>query len=204
MKIMLVIRWPVGGIKTYLQYLYRHQDLNKHTYVIVAPDLNLKEHIDKTFEGCDYTYYATKDSTADLLKVTKKVISVEKPDLVHSHGTTAGIIVSISLFISRTPHLLTTHDVFFQSQFMGFKGKLKKIFIKTLLNQASVINHCGFDAADNFKSFFSGFPKDKVKAIRNGIDIDKFQHESIRDLRNESEVNDSVVLLGFFGRFMSQ
>ena len=204
MKIMLVIRWPVGGIKTYLQYLYQFQILSKHQYIIVAPDLELKAYIASVFSNSQYSFYATEDSSSDLYKVTKKAIILEKPDLVHSHGTTAGIIVSSVLLFSSTPHLLTTHDVFFNSQFKGIKGWLKKQFIKTLLNRADVINPCGYDAANNFTSFFPSISTKKVKPIRNGIDIEKFKNKTVRDLRHETKIDDDVLLLGFFGRFMSQ
>ena len=204
MKIMLVIRWPVGGIKTYLQYLYKFPILSHHEYIIVAPDLELNKYVESVFANSKFSFFATEDSSSNLYSITRKIITTERPDLVHSHGTTAGIIVSSALLFSSTPHLLTTHDVFFNSQFQGYSGWIKKRFIKFMLNKADVINPCGFDAADNFINFFPSIPKNKVKAIRNGIDIDKFKIETIRNLRNETKIDNNVVLLGFFGRFMSQ
>lgn len=204
MKIMLVIRWPVGGIKTYLQYIYKHDVLRKHSYVIVAPGAELKDYISTVFSHSPHTFYPTDDNSLDLLRVARKALNIEKPDLVHSHGTTAGMISSLVLLFSVKPHLLTTHDVFFESQFSGFKGKLKKLTISTLLNQSTAVNPCGFDAAANFKAFFPAIGQIKIKPIRNGIDIEKFNKKAIRNLRDEARISHDVVLLGFFGRFMSQ
>jgi len=204
MKIMLVIRWPVGGIRTYLDYVFQQNVLHGHTYVIVAPDLGIREYLVQVFSGVSYTFIASENNTIDLCRKVKNTMAVEQPDIVHSHGTTAGIVVSLMLMTKVTPHMVTMHDVFFDSQYTGVAGLVKKKFIGYLLNKATIINPCGFDASENFKAFFSDIDSRKIKPIRNGIDCDRFSVSVVRDLKAEAGVGKGIILMGFFGRFMSQ
>lgn len=52
-RILLVIRWPVGGIRTFIRYFYNNFDASKFHLTIIAPDIpELKILIDdlKEFE----------------------------------------------------------------------------------------------------------------------------------------------------------
>jgi hypothetical protein len=40
-RILLVVRWPVGGIRTFLNYVYNYFDPDFYDFSIVAP--NVKE-----------------------------------------------------------------------------------------------------------------------------------------------------------------
>ena len=35
MKVLLVVRWPVGGIRTYLKYMLNDGALNQHEYTTI-------------------------------------------------------------------------------------------------------------------------------------------------------------------------
>jgi hypothetical protein len=39
MKVLLVVRWPVGGIRAYIQYIYSQEVFTNCDFTIIAPDL---------------------------------------------------------------------------------------------------------------------------------------------------------------------
>lgn len=210
-KVMLVIRWPVGGIRTYLRYVFSNAAFNNYEFIIVAPDDNeLRTYLSEVFESKEYKFYGTEPGTRSFALTVSKLAKVLKPNIVHSHGFTAGLVVAFYLLISRsfrasTKHILTTHDVFLSNAFKGIKGRLKHNAIKFLLKQVDVVNPCGFDAAENFSETFPELASKKIRPIRNGILLDLFQVNSIkRDFRQEFKISQETVILGFFGRFMGQ
>ena len=38
-RILLVVRWPVGGIRTFMRYVYSRFDPLKYKFTIVAPEV---------------------------------------------------------------------------------------------------------------------------------------------------------------------
>ena len=40
MNILLVVRWPVGGIRTYLRYIYSQQMFRDISICLIAPETN--------------------------------------------------------------------------------------------------------------------------------------------------------------------
>lgn len=204
MKVMIVVRWPVGGIRTYIEYLYQSEYLKGNDYILVTPDMGLREYFSGIFSADNFDYIECQESGLDFFKAINSVIKKHNPDVVHSHGSTAGVLTVLSTLFKNIPHVVTMHDVFFEAQYRGLIGKLKKFSLSLMFKKPNIINPCGYEAADNFKSFFTSVPKQRVKPIRNGIDVGKFSKNSIRDLRSEAGLSEDTVLFGFFGRFMSQ
>lgn len=59
-------------------------------------------------------------SHRDLSKTIIKIVQDENFDLIHSHGFTSAICSIIGALITKTPHVLTCHDVFTpKTSFMG-------------------------------------------------------------------------------------
>ena len=203
-NILLVIRWPVGGIKTYFRYIYSQNCFENYKFTIICHDREfvafMKEHLDITrarFIICDNLNSS----------IIRSIISETKNpyDLVHSHGFTAGLLTSVSLFFKfRQRHLMTAHDVFTKRQFEGLKGSLKKRVMQYWFRRIDVIHTVTLDAEKNLLEYMPALNSNKIKNITHGIDTDYFRKGRKRDLHKEIDLSESVRLIGFFGRFMAQ
>lgn len=212
-KILLVVRWPVGGIRTFIRYVYKNFDPNQWRFSIIAPEIDEMRVLMEDLSGLDIAWIPVRgipdDGSSGFWKITRCVarhLAREKYNLVHSHGFTSGLCASLPSFSRGIPHLMTSHDVINDDQFSGIKGGLKKIGMGTVFSLISKIHSVSYDAQDNLVSFFPGLAKKngKLLVIPNGIDTDRFLTAEPRNLRLELGLNDDVFLIGFFGRFMKQ
>jgi glycosyltransferase involved in cell wall biosynthesis len=151
------------------------------------------------------THYQVGPGNMPLVKQLWKMLIGEKPDLVHSHGFTAGLLASLPVKLMGIPHIVTTHDVFHEHQFKGLGGKLNKWLIGKLLAIPQIVNPVGDSAKENLCQTYPALRRNgRVRAIQNGIDVGFFLGHSKRDLREEAGLANNEILLGFFGRFMAQ
>lgn len=214
-KILLVIRWPVGGIRTYIRYVYRNFDFSKWELTILAPDLKeMKVLVDDL--SLDYSSIRfipirgmPTDGSSGILNLIRHVIAENirrKYDLVHSHGYIAGLSCAVPVLFFKIPHLMTSHDVLLKKQFKGHAGIVKRKIMKYLLSLIDVIHSVSYDARENLLLFFPNLKKSKNKCIviPNGIEIKRFQDTPTRDLRAELKIKNDIFIIGFFGRFMAQ
>ena len=123
-RILLVVQHPVGGIRTFFRYVYRHFDPEKYQFSLVAPDLPETRVLLEDLRELDLKYIPADRNVSNwrLFKSVTKTIRKETFDLVHSHGFTSGVCSIVGALSQRTPHILTCHDVFTQKQFIGLKG----------------------------------------------------------------------------------
>lgn len=205
-NITIVVRYPVGGIRTYLKYIYQFDCFNNFAFTLIAPDGGELELFARNiFKHKEFTFLRCNNTTTDVFKTLRLHKKNTKIDLLHSHGFTSGMICELSIMASNIPHILTSHDVLQSSQFPGVSGVFKKYFIGAIFNQIDSIVCVGNDAMNNLLGFYPHLQKKgNVIAIRNGIDSISFSNTSKRNLRLELNLPDKTFLLGFFGRFMSQ
>lgn len=128
-----------------------------------------------------------------------------KYDLIHSHGATAGMCSTVPAAMTRTPHVVTLHEVFNADQFMGLNGWLRKVVLSAGLPMADVVYSVAGHAQDNILEFFPRLRRyaSKLVTIRNGIDVGCFDYGETRDFRSELNLPPDSFLIGFLGRFMS-
>ncbi|WP_198683475.1 glycosyltransferase family 4 protein [Peristeroidobacter agariperforans] len=207
--LLLVVRWPVGGIRTYLKYTYKYLDPAEIALTIVAPDLAETDQLAK-----DLAQYQPKvvrtSSNPSARELSAAVLAATKAcafTVIHSHGLTAGLAAVPASKLRRITHVCTLHDVFRDDQFRGRKGALKRLAIRWGLQRIDVLHAVGRDAGHNLLEFAPALRAKpaKTKVIANGIDleqIDRFPHA--RDVRAEIQCGPDTVLIGFFGRFMFQ
>lgn len=203
-----MVRWPVGGIRTFLRYVYRNFDAEKWEIAILAPDLpELRILLDELKElKIRYVSIPAEPTPALFFWKILRELFKGKYALVHSHGFTSGICTALPAVMCRTPHLMTSHDVINVNQFIGWKGHFKKRVMGILLNFINTIHSVSHDAQENL---FENFPflsrrKNKFIVIPNGIEVERFSNAEPRDLKGELGVGEDVFLIGFLGRFMAQ
>lgn len=200
-RILLVVRYPVGGILSYIKYIYRQPCFDEYMFTILAPGPELQAVFEKLFNQCGSEFIICKNG-ADMIMKSWRYLRENQVDLVHSHGFTAGCLSVIPAKYSQIPHLMTMHDVLQDDQFVGIKGNLMKTVLPTVFNKIDVIHTVSHDATDNFKLFAPKLNEKKIAIIPHGIDVDRFAEAEKTDFRTASEYE--TFLVGFFGRFMSQ
>lgn len=204
MRVVVFAKHPGGGIRTYFSYVYGDKAQRNNAFSLVTPKSEALQTIVASRANVEVAAQSSDNLAILLFALLKQVIKV-KPELVHSHGFTAGLIAALPLWLLRIPHVITTHDVFMPGYFYGRFGKLKKCVMARLFSLADMINPVGDDAASNFIDTFPGLDsRGRVKGIRNGVDADFFLVDSVRDLRAEAGIPSDTLVLGFFGRFMAQ
>lgn len=205
MKILLLARWPVGGIRSYFRYVYGNKAFSGYHLTFVAPDKELAPYLDQYITAGSHEFVATPDSSLALFRCAMAVMKREKFDLVHSHGFTAGAAATVLCRIFSTPHLMTAHDVFQKGQFVGAKGAARRLWLSWVFRNCGVIHAVSEDGKENLLEFFPGIEEDRIRAILHGIDVDAFVRAGPVDFRRE--IGDRArgrFLIGFFGRHMAQ
>ena len=204
-NILLIIRWPVGGIQTYCRYVYSLPLFDDCRFTVV------------TTTEADEAYFknAFGSKLKELIRLEEKAFTGAsilrlarrgpRPQLIHAHGFSSGILAIPTKLWLGIPLILTSHDILQDVQFAGAAGLLKKLALGTALTFSNCINVVGNDAAQNLRSYFPRTCSDKKLAIiLNGIDVERFSEAPRRDLRGELGLPEGTLLMGFFGRFMTQ
>lgn len=206
-RILLVIRWPVGGIRTFIRYVYNTFDPERYSFTILAPKGDETEIMMQDLKDQDICYIGIKENptTAEFMTIVTKEIISEKYHLVHSHGITSGISSALPARLKGVRHLMTVHEVLLPKQFQGIKGKMKKVALASLLPLIDSIHSVSEDARNNLLEFLPGLKKSNGKCIvvPNGIKSEDFRCCGKRDFRRELGLQQDTFLIGFLGRFMS-
>ena len=205
MKILMVIRWPVGGIQTYCKYVYGLPIFDGCEFTVITTDDANEEYFHNAFGLRLRRLVRLTDeafSAAAILRVSRQV---PRPQLLHAHGFSSAILAIPARLFLGVPLLLTSHDIVQRSQFRGIPGVMKRLALGSALRMSACVNVVGNDAGENLRSYFPrACPAKKLSVIINGIDAEQFSEPMRRDLRGELGVRKDCLLLGFFGRFMTQ
>lgn len=206
MNILVVVRHPVGGIRTYIKYVYKEIMARGYicTFAIVeGPEVQyLKE--DLTAHGARWVLL--KDNKS-LLSYAKRIYSELRGSnyhLVHAHGFTSGILGLYGAKLTRTPIIMTSHDVLLPDQFVGAKGWLKKLVMTLLFNRLTLIQSVSNDAQKNLHQMLPFIDNSKSIVIMNGVDEERFLSAEAFNFHQELNIPEETLLLAFFGRFMGQ
>ncbi|QWV95841.1 glycosyltransferase family 4 protein [Geomonas nitrogeniifigens] len=208
LKILLVVRWPIGGIRTFIRYVYRRFDATKYQFTILAPenfelDILAQDLASLDIEICRLSEYP---STFEIFTSVLRLVSSGRFNLIHSHGFTSALCSAFPAFIFRIPHIFTSHDMLSAAQFRGFSGKLKRLVIGLALRSITSIHLVSHDALSNLSEFYPFITQQKGKCvvIPNGIESSIFTNAKVKDLRSELKISgQSCFLIGFLGRFMA-
>lgn len=191
-----------------MRYVYQYFDPKKYHFTILAPNLpELKILLNDMKMLCvECIPISENSSTRDFFLAVSKEIFKQKYDLIHSHGFTSGLSIVAASRLKRTPHLMTSHDVFNNTQFLGLAGQVKKIVLFILFPMIDMIHSVSQDAQDNLLKYVGIMRKfpNKLIVIPNGIEVCRFVEAEKKDFRKELNLPDETFLIGFLGRFMSQ
>lgn len=204
MKILLTARWPVGGIRTFLRYVYTHPILSNHRFELVCPDEEgFGEFAGRMFDRERFTTHFCGSGAADLRRAIRTRLREGRPDLMHSHGYSAGSMAELARLGTGVPHLLTIHDMILPGTFSGWRGELKRRGLQLLLGRMRRIHAVSEDNARNLREHMPALRPERIRPILHGVDAAMFRDAEPLDVHAETGLPPETILIGFFGRFMA-
>ncbi|MBK9306956.1 MAG: glycosyltransferase family 4 protein [Nitrospira sp.] len=206
-RVLLIVKHPVGGIRTYFRYVYKNFSPVRYHFTLLAPDVPEVQVLLEDLKDLDIEYVpvSRQANNKELFKLVSKIIRTHSFELIHSHGFTAGVCAVSGALTKRIPHLLTCHDVIGSGQLVGLKGYVMRLGLGGLLSMIDSIHCASNDARDNLLAHVPilKLKRKKVVAIPHGIESERFLNAERRDLRREFDLPPDTFLIGFLGRFMS-
>ncbi|MEL6447902.1 MAG: glycosyltransferase family 4 protein [Pseudomonadota bacterium] len=204
MRILITARWPVGGIRTFLKYVYQRLDASELQLAFALPDMPEARQLADDLSGRGYEFHWSGADTRDYARTLRRLCRETRYDLVHSHGFTALLVTR--LIRSKARHLVTVHDVLLEAQLSGLKGWAKYHLLRHSLRRVEVVHAVSEACAENLNQMLSLGPSvaSKITVVRNGIDVSGFVRCDAEDVRSKLRIDADALVVGFFGRFMNQ
>ncbi|MEP3560939.1 MAG: glycosyltransferase family 4 protein [Marinobacter sp.] len=206
-KVLLVVRWPIGGIRTFLKYVMIYFPSGQYEFSLVGAETDgmkaLQKEIGHLIKSWRLVSVKGGDQRSFYSAVTDEM-NRNDFDLVHAHGFTSLICSLKAAIFSKTLMICTSHDVLNAAQFLGFKGGVKKYLLRFALGRCQIIQSVSVDAEENLRSFFPKIVEKKGAVVLNGVDTAHFFQAQKVDLRSQFGDGNQHVVIGFFGRFMNQ
>ncbi len=211
-RVLTVIRWPLGGIRTYLLYNYPVLAEAGYTFTLVGPADESFRQLGReveSWEGVELVEAPVSAGKCGLRGTVRRLLGDRRYRLVHSHGLTAGVQAILANAGRGVPHVVTSHDVIRPAQFASLVGRVKLHALGWLLSRADALVAVSNDARVNHLCCLPHLRSrgDRVVTILNGIDTARFRNRRPAagpSLRKRLAVADDVCLMGFLGRFMEQ
>lgn len=210
-RVLAVVRWPVGGIRTYVRYNYPTLAAAGYRFTFVGPDDGgFRGFADEfaAWNGAEFVAVPVRHPRCRLWPTVRRLLREDRFDLVHSHGMIAACHAAAANWGRRVPHVVTSHDVIRPCQTAGVKGRAKLWLLEQFLSRANAVVAVSDDVRDNLLESLPRLRTSscRVESILNGIDTAHFSADGQHDgwLRRQLDVADDVYLIGFLGRFMEQ
>ena len=209
-RILNVIRHPVGGIRSYLRYTYAALPPDEWTTTVLTIDVEEAHLMGAGLgAGSRLEFVADRDATLRLGLSAMRELQSGQYGLVHSQGTTAGIVAAPGARMLGVPHVVTLHETFRPEQFAGWRGAVTRSAVRLMIDLADAVVVLGDDALTNLVEHVQVDDRAlrKVHIIRNGVPVRWLIEEGARqrpELRRRLALPPDVALLGFVGRFMPE
>ena len=211
-RVLAVVRWPVGGIRTHVLYTYPTLAAAGYRFTFVGP-------ADATFAafaawaaalpGSEFVGVPVRGPDCRMAPAVRRLLRAGCFDLVHSHGLTAAAHAAVANFPRRAPHVVTVHDALRRDQFPGLRGRVKRAALGRLLRRADAAVPVTHDIRANLLEFLPavGGGRCRLVVLPNGIDSERYAGPpppEAAGLRARLGLEPGVPLVGFLGRFMEQ
>jgi len=207
-KVLVVARWPLGGIRTYMRYTFRNFPREYHLTMLAS-----SSHEDDALRS-DVAEYGARlliikgGGLACLAGAVFKELMGHRYDVILSQGFISGVAVYLANMLFRRKHIITIHGVVEQKLLEGRLSRVKLAILSRMLSGISVIYAVSQDILSHLYEQFPRLEAAKRRAvvITNGIEMSEFESTSSRteSVREQLAISSETFLFGFFGRFMQQ
>ncbi len=208
---LVVARWPLGGIRTHLQYNFPTLRAAGYHCTFLGPDDGtldtLRQGLDEVGEA-DYVAVPLRGRHCRLWSAARQLLRRGPFDLIHSHGLTAACHVELARLGLGIPHVVTMHEPLRSGQFRGLFGPFKRWGMGQLLRRADVLVTVSDDARENLLESLAALRANekRILTIHNGVNADRYSDsiKPVQAIRRELGLSTEVPLIGFLGRFMPE
>src|SRR5690606_11965440 len=185
--------------------VYGHTVFKRFKVTLLSPDYGMKDYLEGFLSDSELRYINTGSSMFSMVFSTLKELRSDYYKLVHSHGFTAALVIAPVCNAYRKPHLITAHDVFLASQFNGWRGAIKYLAMRWVLENSDRIHAVSVDGKENIRQFFPSIREEKIDVVLHGIDVETFSNASPAQLEfGPRQDRGDRFVFGFLGRFMAQ
>jgi glycosyltransferase involved in cell wall biosynthesis len=208
-RILAVAYWPLGGIRTYMKYTYKYLPRDRFDLIILARKTSEEEALIRDAEelGARLIMVKSDGGMSFFLKIFHLLI-VSKIHIIQSHGFISAVYVAMANLVYRVPHILTIHGII-EEKLMGrgFARRIKRRLLRFLLNRLTVLYAVSHDILEHVENDLKISGRVKRIVFHNGIDVESFLKPRLKteySIRQKLNIPDSIFLIGFVGRFMTQ
>jgi glycosyltransferase involved in cell wall biosynthesis len=210
-RLLVVARWPVGGIRTHLGYNYPFLAAAGYRCTFVGPADGSLDTLRAGLAGPDADFVAVpvRGRRCRLWSAVRALLRGGAFDLVHSHGLTAAAHVAVANLGHGAPHVVTLHEPLRAGQFPGAAGRLRRWALGRALARADAVVTVSDDARANLLEHLAPLRRrpGRLHTLPNGIDAARYEDVDDRpggELRRRLGLAGGPALVGFLGRFMPE
>lgn len=210
-KKIIHIAQSAGGVAEYLyMFLKNFTDKDYENSLIVSQDYeNSKNKFEKLVNKL---YIVPMQREIDLkkdfksIREIKKILKIEKPDIVYLHSSKAGALGRIALLLNlKIKIIYNAHGWYFNADISKKKKKIFALIERMLAvrtNKIINISNNEYESAVKYKIA----KENKMCVIENGIDFEKFKNcEQYRKMTREKfEISNNEIVIGVVGRISEQ
>jgi len=206
-RVLVAVYWPLGGIRTYLKYVYRKFPADVQLTVLAASTQE-DDALSQDMAALEIPLMIDRGQRSRFYLRIWHELRTGNYDIVQSHGfiTASHAYVANLLAPGKRRHILTVHGILEDRLLGGWIGKVKRAVLGWIINHVDVVYGVGHDMMVHLSSELSGFDRSRTRkvVIKNGIDVSRFGDlDSLRgQFRASQKVPPGSFLLGFLGRFM--
>ena len=210
-KKIIHIAQSAGGVAEYIYMLMKNMNKEQYTNILIVSE-DYKEQINRFQNLVEKIYFVPMireiNIKSDFLAVkeVRKILKLEKPDIIYLHSSKAGAIGRIALlFNMKTKIVYNAHGWYFNAQISKLKKKIFAIIERILAlktNKIINISKSEYTSAIQYKIA----PKKKMCIIENGIDFSKFEKcdQYRENTRKAYQIKENEILIGVVGRISEQ
>lgn len=204
----MVARWPLGGIRTYMRYVYGALGDDCQVTLVAAPNHeNEALHRDCQASGVRLVLSEQSDALSFVRQIYRELAGGGY-DCIQSHGFISGTCAYAANIRFGVPHILTVHGILEERLLQGIAGKVKMAISSWIIRHVDVLYSVSHDIqAHLYEQIPSLAAAPCTKAvILNGIDTSRFDASQGKkgNLRSRFGLDKNLFLAGFVGRFMQQ
>jgi glycosyltransferase involved in cell wall biosynthesis len=211
-RLLDVVRWPVGGIRTHLQHNYPVAAGGGYRFTFVGPADGslgaLRDHL-PGLDDAEFVGVPVQGRRCPIWRVVRPLLRSGRFALVHSHGLTAAAHATLAGLGTGVPHVVTLHEPLRPSQFPGLRGRVKRWLLGRALRRADRVITVSEDARANLLEYFPRLRRreERLLTLANGIDARRYASGVEGDsceLGERLGLGPGALLVGFLGRFMPE
>ncbi|MBZ0154751.1 MAG: glycosyltransferase family 4 protein [Alphaproteobacteria bacterium] len=206
-RLLVVARWPLGGIRTYMRYVYKHLS-SRCTLTIVAASTLEDEALERDAEeiGARLIVCPAAEGKYGIVRTVFRELRKGRHDVIQSNGFISALLASAANFPFRVPHIVTVHGIFENRHLKGRTAGLQAALLSRVLRKVTVLYAVSDDIMEHLHETVPSLARSRCRkvVIRNGIDTGIFDGIRKGTFRERMGLNGKTFLIGYLGRFMPE